>query len=88
MSSRSVSIAALILLTLAKEEMGMSLRTNTVCNFQTMKSAVKLNRPLLKFVLLCQVDIQESFCGDNVKFNFLGIILESKRSVRVNFSGF
>ena len=40
-----------------------------------MESAAKLNRLLLKLVLLCQVDIQESPREGNAKFNFLGIIL-------------
>ena len=37
-----------------------------------MKSPVELNRLLLKFVLLCQVDIQESSSKKNTKFRFLG----------------
>ena len=52
-----------------------------------MESAVELNRLLLKFVLLRQVDIQESSCKVNVKFNLLWIIWESKRSWRVHFLG-
>ena len=40
-----------------------------------MESAAKLNRLLLKLVLLCQVDIQEIPRECNAKFNFLGIIL-------------
>ena len=40
-----------------------------------MESAAKLNRLLLKFVLLCQVDIHEIPREGNAKFNFLGIIL-------------
>ena len=40
-----------------------------------MESAAKLNRLLLKLVLLCQVDIQESPREGNAKFNFLGITL-------------
>ena len=40
-----------------------------------MESAAKLNRLLLKLVLLCQVDIQESPREGNAKFNFLRIIL-------------
>ena len=47
-----------------------SLRLNTVCNFLTMKSAVVLDRLLLKF-LLCHVDIQESSREDSTTFNFL-----------------
>ena len=43
-----------------------------------MKSAVELNRLLLKFVLLCQVDIHNNFLEENAKFTFLGIICESK----------
>ena len=50
-----------------------------------MKSAVKLSKPLLKFALLCRVDIQKHFCEDNAKFNFLGIVWVSKRSWRVHF---
>ena len=42
-----------------------------------MKRAVELDRLLLKFVLLCQVDIQESSREHNAKFNFLGIILKT-----------
>lgn len=42
---------------------------------------------LLEF-LLCHTDIQESYCENNTKFNFLGIIWESKMSWRINFSGF
>ena len=53
-----------------------------------MKGAVDLNRLLLKFVLLCHVDIRESSREENAKFNFLGIIWESKRSKRVLFAGF
>ena len=40
-----------------------------------MESAAKLNRLLLKLVLLCQADIQESPREGNAKFNFLGITL-------------
>ena len=43
-----------------------------------MKSTVELNRLLLKFLLLCYVDIQESSCKGNAKFNFLGIIWQSR----------
>ena len=50
-----------------------------------MKSAVELNRLLVKFVLLCQVNIHERSREDNAKFNFLGIIWESKRSGRGHF---
>ena len=42
-----------------------------------MKTAVELNRLMLKFVLLCQVGIQESSRKDNAKFNFLEITWES-----------
>ena len=45
-----------------------------------MKSAVELNRPLSKFVLLFQEDIHEIFLEENAKFTFLGIIWESKKS--------
>ena len=54
-----------------------------------MKSAVELNRLLLKLVLLRQVDIQESSCRKgNAKFNFPGIIWEKKMSWRVIFQYF
>ena len=36
-----------------------------------MKSAVELNILLLKFVLLCQVDIQESSLEEDAKLKFL-----------------
>ena len=39
---------------------------------------MELNRLLLKFVLLCQVDTHENFCEENAKFTFLGIIWESE----------
>ena len=42
--------------------------------FLTMKKAAELNRLVLKLILLCQVDIQESSGIDNGTFNFLGII--------------
>ena len=45
-----------------------------------MKSVVELNRLLLKFLLLCHGVIQKGYCGGKAKFNFLGIIWESKRS--------
>ena len=73
---------------LAKEVRRISLRINTVWNFESIKSAVELNRLLLKLVLLYQVHIQESSCEDNTKLNFLVIIWESKRSWRVHLSGF
>ena len=82
-----MSTKALIVLALAKEATGTNLRINTVRNFQSMKSGVELNRLFLKFVL-CQVDIQENYSEDNAKFNFLGIIWESKMSWRVHFSDF
>ena len=53
-----------------------------------MKSAVELNILLLKFVLLCLVDIQESFREDNAKFNVLGIIWESKGPPECIFQAF
>ena len=34
-----------------------------------MKSAAELNRLLLEFLLLCQVDVQESSWESNAKFN-------------------
>ena len=51
-----------------------------------MKSAVELNGLLLKFSMLCHVNIQESSREDSAAFNFLGITRESKRSWRVHFS--
>ena len=53
-----------------------------------MKSVVELNRLLLKFVLLGQVVIQESSREGSAKFNFLGIIWESKKSWRARSSDF
>ena len=53
-----------------------------------MKSAIELNILLLKFLLLCLVDIQESSREGNAKFNFLEIIWDSKRSWRVHFQAF
>ena len=53
-----------------------------------MKSCVELNRPLLKLVFLFFVDIYKSSRKGNAKFNFLGIIWESKRSRGIHFSGF
>ena len=50
-----------------------------------MKSVLQLTRLLLKFLLLCCVDIQESFGKGDSKFNFLGIIWERKSSRRVHF---
>ena len=49
----------------------MSLRINTVYIFLTMKSAVELNKLLLKFVL-CHMDIQESSCEDSATLTFQG----------------
>ena len=69
-----------------KEAPRGSLRINTVCNFKAMKSVVELNRLLLKFLLLCHgVVIQKGYCGDKAKFNFLGIIWESKKVVEDSF---
>lgn len=53
-----------------------------------MKSFVELNRPLLKLVFLFFVDIYISSRKGNAKFNFVGIIWESKRSRGIHFSGF
>ena len=53
-----------------------------------MKINVELNILLLKFVLLCHVDVQESSRKDNAKFYFLGVIWESKTSWRVIFQNF
>ena len=50
-----------------------------------MESAAKLNRLLLKLVLLCQVDIQESPREGNAKFNFLGIILVELKVIESAF---
>ena len=69
-----MSIKALIVFELAKEEPGTSLRISTVCNFQTMKSFAELNRLLLKFLLLCQMDNQESSRKSIVEFSFLELI--------------
>ena len=71
----------------SEEAPKMSLRINIVYIFSTMKSAVELNKLLLKF-LLCHMYIQESSCKDSARFNFLGITWESKRSWWVHFSGF
>ena len=87
-SSRSESTKALIFIALAKEALGRSLRINKICNILTMKSAAELNRLLLKFVLLCQVDSQGNFLEGNAKFNFLGTIWKSDRSWRVHLSDF
>ena len=87
-SFRSLSREALIVLVLAKVASGTSLKTNTICNFLTMKSVVGLNRLLLKFLLLYQVDIQESFGEKNAKFKFSWITWESKWSWRVHFQAF
>ena len=53
-----------------------------------MKNAVKLNRLLLKLILLFQVGIQESSSEGNAEFNFRRITWESKRALKVHFSGF
>ena len=53
-----------------------------------MKSVVELNSLLLKFLLLCHGVIQKGYFGDKAKFNFLGIIWESKRPWKIHFSGF
>ena len=50
-----------------KEIPETSLRINTICNFQTMKSAVELNRLLLKFLITCHMDIQKISLEDNQK---------------------
>ena len=50
-----------------------------------MKNILKLNKLLLTFFLLYHVDIQEGYCEDNAKFNFLGIIRENRESWRVQF---
>ena len=66
-SSRSVSTQAQTFLLQGKEIPETSLRINTVCNFQTMKSAVELNRLLLKFLITCHMDIQKISLEDNQK---------------------
>ena len=69
-SSRAVDpcqLKAQFFLLKAKEMPETRSRTNTVYNFQTMKSAVELNRLLLKFLILCHMDIQKIFCKDNQK---------------------
>ena len=53
-----------------------------------MRNAVKLNRLLLKFLLLSQVDVQENSSEENIKLNFLGINWESKRFWGANFQAF
>ena len=50
-----------------KEIPEMSLRINTVCNFQTKKSAVELNRLYIIKIPLCHVDIQKISLEDNQK---------------------
>ena len=59
-----MSTKARIVLTQVREAQGTSLRI----------SALELNRILLKFLLLCYVDVQVNSLEDNAKFNFLGII--------------
>ena len=54
---------------ISQEVLKMSLRINTVYIFLTMKSAVELNKLLLKFVL-CHMDIQESSCEDSATLTF------------------
>ena len=65
--SRSMSTKAQTFLLQGKEIPETSLRINSVCNFQTMKSAVELKRLLLKFLILCHVDIQKISLEDNQK---------------------
>ena len=43
---------------------------------------------MIRILLLCLVDTEESFRNDNAKLNFLGVIWESKRSWRVHFQPF
>ena len=75
----------------AKETPKTSLRINTVCNFQTMKSAVELNKLLLKLWLLLLTIVPRGF---SEKFSRRqcniqpGITWESKRPWSVHFSGF
>ena len=45
-----------------------------------MKRVVEMNRLVMKFLLLCYIDIQGRYCEDIAKFNVLGIIWESNRS--------
>ena len=74
-----MSTKAAIILALAKAASRTSLKINPICNFLTMKSAVELlliliYSTIIKILLLCLVDIQESSREDNAKFNFLGVI--------------
>ena len=74
-----MSTKAAIILALAKAASRTSLKINAICNFLTMKSAVELlliliYSTIIKILLLCLVDIQESSREDNAKFNFLGVI--------------
>ena len=66
-SSRYVSTKAPTFLLQGKEIPETSLRINTVCNFQTMKSAVELIRLLLKLLILCHVNIQKISLKDSQK---------------------
>ena len=47
-----------------------------------MKSAVQLNRLILKFLSFCHVGIHESSCEGNAKINFLGIIWQRKHATK------
>ena len=49
-----------LVLTLVKEESRTSLKINTICNFQTMKGAVELNRLYVKKFLTNQCKVQFS----------------------------
>ena len=88
MISRHVPTKARVVLVQVKETPGRSLGINTASTFWNMEIAVELNWLLVKFLLLCQVDIQKSSPEDNAKFNFLGIIWESKNTPTAYFSGF
>ena len=63
-----------MVLALTKKASVTSLKIDTICYFHTMKSAVELNRLILKFILLCSVEIQESSRKDNAKFKCLDVI--------------
>ena len=53
-----------------------------------MKSAGGWNRLLLKFISLCQVDIQESSRENTTKFNFLGNNLGEQKVLESAFFRF
>ena len=84
---------ALMILAIVKEAPRTTLTINTICNFETMKNAVELllmliYSTIIKILLICYVDIQESPHKDNAKFNFIGVIFDSKMSWRVHLQVF